>query len=193
VSNVGYNSSYTSVGSQIPPETATNLSRRPLHFSSAFILSSFFLLLHLDIFCLPVAFSKNYHQILQPLRIIIWHKILTFGLNIICYKMLWFGINICYYLIGSFQKFLEDILTHNFFMYRSWFEAFLCLLIRDGGGAPLKARYLYYSCCWRPLRKKVTHTLKLLLGALESRALTHYSWFWGPFNEFQKQSTYAFQ
>jgi len=30
------------------------------------------------------------------------------------YKTLSFGINICSYLIGSFQNFLEEILTHNF-------------------------------------------------------------------------------
>jgi len=33
---------------------------------------------------------------------------------------------------------LEEILTHNFFRYRSWFEALLYLNIGDGGGAPLK-------------------------------------------------------
>jgi len=33
---------------------------------------------------------------------------------------------------------LEEILTHNIFRYRSWFEAFLYLLIGDGGGAPWK-------------------------------------------------------
>jgi len=38
---------------------------------------------------------------------------------------------------------LEEILTHSFFTFRSWFEAFLCLLIGDGGGVALKARYLY--------------------------------------------------
>jgi len=45
-------------------------------------------------------------------------------------------------------------------MYRSWFEAFLYLHIRDGGNAPFKARYLHYSCCWGPLafeRKLLTH------------------------------------
>jgi len=33
---------------------------------------------------------------------------------------------------------LEKNLTHNFFKYRSWFEAFPYLLIGDGDGAPLK-------------------------------------------------------
>ena len=39
----------------------------------------------------------------------------SFGIKIfILYKTLSFGINICSYLIGSFQNFLEEILTHNF-------------------------------------------------------------------------------
>jgi len=33
---------------------------------------------------------------------------------------------------------LEEILTHNFFRCRSWFEAFLYLFIGGGGGAALK-------------------------------------------------------
>jgi len=53
--------------------------------------------------------------------------------------MLSFGINICSYLIGSFQNFLEGILTHQRFSDRSWFEDFLHLHIGDGGGDPLKA------------------------------------------------------
>jgi len=65
------------------------------------------------------------------------------------------------------QNFLEEILTHNFFRYGSWFEAFLYLLIGNGGGVALKGRYLhitaavagpfdsivltYYDCCLGPL------------------------------------------
>jgi len=41
----------------------------------------------------------------------------------------------------------------QFFRYRSWFEAFLYLLIGDGGVPALK-------------RQKPTYTLQLLLGAL---------------------------
>jgi len=58
----------------------------------------------------------------------------------ICHKKLSFGTSICSYLIGSFQNFLEEILTHDdFCTYKSWFEAFVYLLIGDGGGVPLKA------------------------------------------------------
>jgi len=56
------------------------------------------------------------------------------------------------YLIGSFKNFLEEILTHKFFRYRSWFEVFLYLLIRDGGGDRFERMVLtHYSCCWGPL------------------------------------------
>ena len=53
-----------------------------------------------------MACSKNYT--LQPLKT-------SFGIKIfILYKTLSFGINIFSYLIGSFQNFLEEVLTHNF-------------------------------------------------------------------------------
>jgi len=38
-----------------------------------------------------------------------------------------------------FHNFLEEILIHTFFSYKSWFEDFLHLCIGDGGGTPLKA------------------------------------------------------
>jgi len=72
----------------------------------AFLLFPCFFLLHLDISCKTVACSKNYT--LQSLKT-------SFGLKIfILYKTLSFGINIFSYLIGSFQNFLEEVLTHNF-------------------------------------------------------------------------------
>jgi len=93
---------------------------------------------------------------------------------------------------------LEEILTHNFLRYRSWIEAFLYLLIGDGGGVALKGRYLHItvavgspfdsivlarcSCCWWPLWKQGTYTLKLLLGTpLKARCLHFTIAVGGPF------------
>ena len=112
------------VGSLVP-----NLSRRPLHFLSAlsFLTFSFFLLLHLNTsFNCGIFIKLSINQIPQSLKIIIW------------YKKLSFGITIRSYLIRSFQNFLEEILTRNFFRSRSWFETFLYLNIGDSVGAPLK-------------------------------------------------------
>jgi len=47
----------------------------------------------------------------------------------------------------SFDKDFSELFGRNFnpqfFTYRSWFEAFLYLLIGDGGGVALKATYLH--------------------------------------------------
>jgi len=56
---------------------------------------------------------------------------------------------------------LEEILTHNLVRYRSWFEAFLYLFIRDGGGVALQGWYLHIR-------------LQLLLGPLWQHVLAHY-------------------
>jgi len=99
-------------------------------------------------------------------------------------KKLSFGIRrpICSYLIGSFQNVLEEILTHNFFRYRGWFEAFfICSL----------------KMVVRSLWKDGTCTLQLLLvatlnvrflhikvaagGPFQSKVLTHYSCCWHLF------------
>jgi len=84
---------------------------------------------------------------------------------------------------------LEEILTHNFFRYGSWFEAFLYLLIGNGGGVALKGRYLhitaavagpfdsivltYYDCCLGPLWRHIIYTLQLLLVATLKARYTH--------------------
>jgi len=57
-------------------------------------------------------------------------------------------------LIGSFQKFFKEILTHNFFRYRSGFEAFLHLLIGDGDATCL-------------------HITIVVGGSFESKVLMH--------------------
>ena len=84
------------------------------------------------------------------------------------WKILSFGINFCSYLIGSFHKFLEQILTHSpFERYWSSFEAFPYLHIRDASRALWKQSKLlrHYSGGWGPLWKQSTYTLQLLLGA----------------------------
>ena len=112
----------------------------------------------------------------------------------ILYKTLPFGISICSYLTRSFQNFLEEILTHNFFRYRSWLEAFLYLLIGDDGGVPLKGRYLnitvavggnfdsialaHYNCCLCPFESIVLHITVAAGGHSESKLLTHYNCRW---------------
>jgi len=68
------------------------------------------------------------------------------------HKTLPFGINICSHLIGSFQNFLEDILTHDFL------------------GRPIEVGLKLFSI-WTlemvvgSLWKDSTYTLKLLLAA----------------------------
>ena len=96
-----------------------------------------------------------------------------------------------------FSELLEEILTHNFFRYRSWFEVFLCLLIEDGERTVLT----HYSCCWRPLRQHSTCTLQLLFGSSlkayylhitvavgghsKRKVLIHFSGCWGLFESME--------
>jgi len=106
-----------------------------LAYYSLFLFLSFaapigYFLLNCGIF---IKLSINQMGLLQSLKIIIWHKKLSW------YKKLSFSINICYYLIGSFQNFLEEIFNPQFFSFRSWFQDFLHLDIGDGSGAPSKA------------------------------------------------------
>jgi len=100
-------------------------------------------------------------QVLQSLKIIIWYKTLSFGLSRL-FALIWW----------VFSELLDEILTHNFFRNRSWFEAFLYLLVGDGGGAPLKGRYLHIKVAVGSLWKHSTCILKLLLMAtLKARYL----------------------
>jgi len=62
------------------------------------------------------------------------------------------------------------------------------ITVAVGGPWPLKESYSHIKVAvGGPL--KVGDPLK----AFERKLLTHYSCFWGPFNKFQKRSTYAFQ
>jgi len=71
-----------------------------------------------------------------------------------------FGMNICSYLIGSFQKFLEEISTHSFLDTEVDFKFFfICAL----------------EMVVKPLRKYSTWDITVATGGpCESKALTHY-------------------
>ena len=81
-------------------------------------------------------------QILQSLKIIIWHKKLSFVISRL----------ICSYSIGSAQKFLEEILTRNFL----GIEVVLKLSL-----------FAHWRWWWVALKgEQPTYTLQLLLGPL---------------------------
>jgi len=104
-------------------------------------------------------------------KVIIWYK---------------YAYSLLFRRVFSFQNFLEEILTHKFFRYRSWFEAFSYLFIGGSGGVALKGGYLHitvaiggpfdsivlahYNCCLSSHWKCITCTLQLLLvAALKAR------------------------
>jgi len=89
-------------------------------------------------------------------------------------KKLSFALDVCFYLIGSFQNCLEQILTHSFLRY-CWFEDFPYLHIRDAGRCPSKAEHLYSTAATE--------------GSFGSRVLAHCSCCWGPFGK--KKTTYT--
>jgi len=76
---------------------------------------------------------------------------------------------------------VEEILTHNFFRYRSWFEAFLYLLIGDGGGFDLKGRYLHITVVIGGSFDSVmlAHSIAVWVP-FENILLAHYSCCWWP-------------
>ena len=57
----------------------------------------------------------------------------------------------CSYLIGSFQNFLEQILSYSLFKvaYWIWFAAFFYEHIRDAGEGLVKAEYLHITAAVR--------------------------------------------
>jgi len=94
-----------------------------------------------------IKLSINQIGILQSLKIIIWHKKLSW-----CRKSS-FGINICSYLIGSLPNLLERVLTHSVFNCRSWFEDLLhCTLEMVVELRRKHGTYTLQLLLWDPLK-----------------------------------------
>ena len=89
---------------------------------------------------------------------------------------------------------MEEILTNilQFFRFRSWFEAFLYLLIGDGGEVALKGRYLHITVAvGGPFDSIVTyvHITILLFGSPLKAYCLHQGcatfFVGGPYNQLQ--------
>jgi len=65
---------------------------------------------------------------------------------------------------------LEEILTHNFCRYRSWFEVFLLFAHWRWWGFPLKGRYLHITVAvGGPSKARYLHITISVGGVFESK------------------------
>jgi len=88
----------------------------------------------------------------------------------------------------AFSKLFGGNFNLQFFRYTHWFEAFLCLLIGDGGGVTVKGRNLHIkvavgcpfeskvlthnNCCWRSFwNVRYLHIRITVGGLLKARCL----------------------
>jgi len=77
-----------------------------------------------------------------------------------------------------FHRVFSELFGRNFnpqiFRYSSWFEAFLYLLIGDGGGAALQGRYLHITVAVGALlTAQYLHITTALWVPFESKLLAH--------------------
>jgi len=76
------------------------------------------------------------------------------------------------------DRVLSELFGRNFksqfFTCRSWFEAFLYLLIGDGGGVTLKVRYVHIKvAAGGPLKASYLHITAAFGGPFESKVFAH--------------------
>jgi len=137
---------------------------RSIHAALLIIFSSFlsfaaplgYFLLNCGIF---IKLSINQIGLLQSLKIMMWHIKLSW------YKKLSFGINICSYLLGSFQNFLEEVLTHNFLVVEvGWKIFFICTLEMVVRLRRKHSTYTLQLLLWVPLKSTYSH-IRVGVGA----------------------------
>jgi len=88
----------------------------------------------------------------------------------------------------GFSELFERNFDPQFFTDRSWFESFLYLLIGDGGGIALQARYLHINvAAGGPLKARYLNNIIAVGGPFASRVLTHYSFFKAPSMKFKSR------
>ena len=158
--------------------TSTTCNNKSVQETFTFFINLYAFLLFSSFCCSTWILSVqlwHFHKIIDKLNIPISKNHHLAEKIIIWYKKLLFGINISSSLIGSFLNFLEEILTHNFLGIEGGLKLFFICTLEMVVGPVCKHSSLlaHYICCWGPLWKHGTYTLKLLLGdSLKARDFT---------------------